>query len=146
MLNLTRTSKIAIIITTHYIDEAKQADRIGLMRNGLLLAEDSPLNVMNRMNVDNLEEAFLRLCMRRGISEEVEEDTEDIIIDTNKQTNNELEMQPKINHTHFIDDKIDTLRKKEEERDKEDSNTRFRWQIIYAMIVKNVLQLKRQPV
>lgn len=141
MLNVTRTSRLAIIITTHYIEEAKQADQVGLMRNGILLAEDSPLNVMNRLNVDNLEEAFLRLCLRKGISDEVEQETDDIIIENNKNNNNELEMQPKINLTHLIDDKIDNHRSKEEEN----SNIRFRWQIIYALIVKDVLQIKRQP-
>jgi len=142
MLNVTRTSKLAIIITTHYIEEAKQADQVGLMRNGILLAEDSPINVMNRLHVDNLEEAFLRLCLRKGISDEVEQETEDIIIENNINNNNELEMQPKISLTHLIDDKIDNQRSKEDE---EDSNIRFRWQIIYALIVKNILQIKRQP-
>lgn len=143
MLDVTRTSKLAIIITTHYIEEARQADRIGLMRNGILLAEDTPINVMNRMNVDNLEEAFLRLCLRKGVSDEVEENTEDIIIENNKNNNNELEMQPKINHTNLTDDKIDNHRKKEDEE--EDSNMRWRWPIIYALIIKNLLQMKRQP-
>ena len=31
-----------IVITTHYIEEAKQADVVGLLRNGRLLAEDPP--------------------------------------------------------------------------------------------------------
>lgn len=30
------------MITTHYIEEARKADRVGLMRNGKLLAEESP--------------------------------------------------------------------------------------------------------
>ena len=30
------------IITTHYVDEAKGAARVGFMREGRLLAEDSP--------------------------------------------------------------------------------------------------------
>ncbi|XP_070505528.1 ABC transporter G family member 20-like [Chironomus tepperi] len=144
MINVTRTSNLTIIITTHYIEEAKQADRIGLMRNGVLLAEDSPLNVMNSLNVDNLEEAFLRLCLRKGVSDEVEENTEGIIIGANKINNNGLEMQPKntINCNNLKHDKLDNHRKKDDE---EDSNMRFRWQIIYALIVKNVLQIKRQP-
>jgi ABC-type multidrug transport system ATPase subunit len=70
MLHVTRTSKLAIIITTHYIDEAKQADCVGLMRNGILLAEDTPQNIITRHEVHNLEEAFLKLCMRRGVSED----------------------------------------------------------------------------
>ena len=30
------------IITTHYVDEARGAARVGFMRGGKLLAEDSP--------------------------------------------------------------------------------------------------------
>lgn len=54
-----------IVITTHYIDEASQADRVGLMRNGSLLAEDTPDNVMNSQDASSLEEAFLILCKRQ---------------------------------------------------------------------------------
>merc|ERR1719469_1156239 len=35
-----------IIITTHYIEEARQADCVGMMRNGRLLAEDSPHSLL----------------------------------------------------------------------------------------------------
>ena len=40
--------------------------QIGLMRNGILLAEDSPQNILSRFEVDSLEDAFLQLCMRHG--------------------------------------------------------------------------------
>lgn len=53
-----------IVITTHYIDEASMADRVGLMRNGSLLAEDRPSVVMDSQNAKSLEEAFLILCKR----------------------------------------------------------------------------------
>ena len=54
----------SIVITTHYIDEAKQANRVGLMRHGKLLAEDTPEAVMNSQSAESLEEAFLVLCKR----------------------------------------------------------------------------------
>lgn len=53
-----------IIVTTHYIDEASKADRVGLMRNGILLAEDTPQAVMDSQGATSLEEAFLALCRR----------------------------------------------------------------------------------
>jgi len=53
-----------IIITTHYIDEAGKADRVGLMRNGKLLAEDSPSALMSKHDTKSLEEVFLKLCRR----------------------------------------------------------------------------------
>ena len=54
----------SIVITTHYIDEARNADRVGLMRDGVLLAEDSPQSVMDSQSASSLEEAFLSLCLR----------------------------------------------------------------------------------
>ena len=54
----------SIVITTHYIDEARKADRVGLMRDGVLLAEDSPQSVMDSQSASSLEEAFLALCLR----------------------------------------------------------------------------------
>ena len=38
----TSVRKTTILITTHYIEEARQASAVGLMRNGRLLAEDAP--------------------------------------------------------------------------------------------------------
>ncbi len=42
-----------IIITTHYIEEAQQAHMVGLMRNGRLLAEAPPQDLIttHRLNV-----------------------------------------------------------------------------------------------
>jgi ABC-type multidrug transport system ATPase subunit len=59
-----------IILTTHYIDEAGKADRVGLMRNGKLLAEDDPSALMSDHDTNSLEEVFLKLCKR---SKEVKE-------------------------------------------------------------------------
>lgn len=54
----------SIIITTHYIDEAGKANRVGLMRDGVLLAEDTPQAVMQSQDANSLEDAFLALCKR----------------------------------------------------------------------------------
>lgn len=53
---------MTIIIVTHYIEEAANSDRVGLMRNGRLLAEDNPKSLMSMFNEPNLEAAFLKLC------------------------------------------------------------------------------------
>ena len=72
-----------VIITTHYIEEARQADtvrrlvtlenlsnftffpffyqQIGLMRSGHLLAEESPRNLLTLHGLGTLEEVFLKL-------------------------------------------------------------------------------------
>jgi ABC-2 type transport system ATP-binding protein len=55
-----------VILTTHYIDEAAQADTVGLMRNGRLLAEDAPQALMELHGHVSLEQTFLLLCRREG--------------------------------------------------------------------------------
>lgn len=72
LIESTRSSKLAVIITTHYIEEAKQANRIGLMRNGILLAEDSPEQIMKVFGTPTLEDAFLILSQKQGQSEEAD--------------------------------------------------------------------------
>ncbi|XP_066145077.1 ABC transporter G family member 23-like [Euwallacea fornicatus] len=61
LVEMVRSEKIAVIITTHYIEECKQADKIGLMRGGKLLAEESPARLLEAFHTDTLEEAFLIL-------------------------------------------------------------------------------------
>ncbi|XP_017878131.1 ABC transporter G family member 20-like [Ceratina calcarata] len=66
LVKITREEDITVIITTHYIEEAKQADKIGLMRGGLLLAESSPNDLLERFQTDSLEEAFLQLSQMQN--------------------------------------------------------------------------------
>ncbi|XP_041985459.1 ABC transporter G family member 20 isoform X2 [Aricia agestis] len=55
----------AVIITTHYIDETKQAHKIGLLRDGQLLAEGAPDDILRRFDARTLEEAFFKMAMRQ---------------------------------------------------------------------------------
>ena len=137
MLHVTRTSKLAIIITTHYIDEAKQADRCGLMRNGILLSEDSPQNIISRYEVENLEEAFLKLCVKRGASEDA--------IDGDKAPTNTAQIPENLElEVREDDDQIESI-------DQSPQNTnafkrrKYTSSTMRALFVKNYLQMKRQP-
>ncbi|KAK7595507.1 hypothetical protein V9T40_013332 [Parthenolecanium corni] len=62
------TNGKTIIITTHYIQEAQQAHKIGLMREGVLLAEESPQELMERCGCDDLETVFLQLSKKQETS------------------------------------------------------------------------------
>lgn len=62
LVEIVKTGKVSVIITTHYIEEARQANVVGLMRNGHLLAEGPPDQVMKVHGTSTLESAFLRLC------------------------------------------------------------------------------------
>jgi ABC-type multidrug transport system ATPase subunit len=62
LLELVSTKQTTIVITTHYIEEARQAHVVGLMRDGLLLAESAPNALIESHGMETLEEVFLKLC------------------------------------------------------------------------------------
>jgi ABC-type multidrug transport system ATPase subunit len=66
LTELANVNNVTILMTTHYIEEAKQSDRIGLMRNGVLIAEDSPQNVMRACGSDDMEKAFFSLSQEQS--------------------------------------------------------------------------------
>ncbi|XP_050542631.1 ABC transporter G family member 20-like [Daktulosphaira vitifoliae] len=91
-----------IIITTHYIEEAKQAHTIGLMREGVILAEDSPDVLMARCNANTLEEAFLILSRKQEMSTNI------LVEDKNKKYVNEkkIAVQPNLNDGFYRNNRM----------------------------------------
>lgn len=62
LIHQTKARNLTTIISTHYIEETRNADCCGLMRNGVLLDEDSPRNLLEKYDCDTMEHAFLKLC------------------------------------------------------------------------------------
>ncbi|XP_036816903.1 ABC transporter G family member 20-like [Oncorhynchus mykiss] len=62
LVEIVKTGKVSVVITTHYIEEARQANVVGLMRNGRMLAEGEPETLMKQNSAVTLEKAFLQLC------------------------------------------------------------------------------------
>ncbi|MHA2170650.1 MAG: ABC transporter ATP-binding protein [Candidatus Kariarchaeaceae archaeon] len=56
-----RDKGTTIIITSHVMDEAERADRIGLIRAGKLIEEGTPKDLKAKYQVDTIEEIFLIL-------------------------------------------------------------------------------------
>lgn len=52
--------------------------KVGLLRKGVLVAEDSPLNLLDELESDNLEYAFLKLCQKQDLNENLEKSYEQI--------------------------------------------------------------------
>ncbi len=53
---------VTMLLTTHYMEEAEQlSDRVGIMKDGRLLALDTPRGLMERTGTSRLEEAFIAL-------------------------------------------------------------------------------------
>ncbi|MEK8215910.1 MULTISPECIES: ABC transporter ATP-binding protein [unclassified Paenibacillus] len=48
-----------IVLTTHVMDEAEKCDRLAMIRDGELLAVDTPAGLLNATGSASLEEAFL---------------------------------------------------------------------------------------
>ncbi|CAH0401685.1 unnamed protein product [Chilo suppressalis] len=63
LVDITKGRRTTVIITTHYIDETKQANVIGLMRGGRFLAEQSPAELIRRYQSETLEDVFLKLAV-----------------------------------------------------------------------------------
>ena len=54
--------KITIILTTHYMEEAEAlSDRVGIMRDGKLLACGTPNEIKSKANTENFEKAFIKI-------------------------------------------------------------------------------------
>ncbi|KAG5324788.1 ABCGN protein, partial [Acromyrmex heyeri] len=62
MIQITQEENITVLITTHYIEETKDANKIGLIRCGKLLAESAPQELLEQFQCSSLEETFLKLC------------------------------------------------------------------------------------
>ena len=65
--NSLKENGITILITTHYMDEARHCDRIGFMKSGRLIAEGEPYEIMKSSGTNSLEDAFLKFS-REGES------------------------------------------------------------------------------
>ncbi|KAG5869875.1 hypothetical protein JTB14_003960 [Gonioctena quinquepunctata] len=63
LVEITKHGRTTVIITTHYIDETRQAHLIGLMRGGYFLAEESPERLISQFNAVSLEDVFLKLSV-----------------------------------------------------------------------------------
>ncbi len=51
-----------LLVSSHVMDEASRCDRILLIREGKLLADDEPNELQARTGAGDMEDAFLRLC------------------------------------------------------------------------------------
>ena len=57
-----------LLVSSHVMDEASRCDRILLLRDGLLLADDEPAALLASTGARDMEDAFLRLCDQREVA------------------------------------------------------------------------------
>ncbi|CAG2109355.1 unnamed protein product, partial [Medioppia subpectinata] len=62
MCNKNRIISQTVIITTHYIEEARSAHNVAFMRSGAVLRQSNPQQLMDEYQCPTLEDVFLQLC------------------------------------------------------------------------------------
>ncbi len=67
--NLSREGR-TIVMTTHYMEEAVQCERVAMMHDGRILAYDTPAAVKERTRAATMDEAFLALVRASNVAEE----------------------------------------------------------------------------
>lgn len=60
----------ALLVSSHVMDEAARCHRLGLIRQGRLLAEGTPPELLERVGAASLEEAFLKFIGRKDAGNE----------------------------------------------------------------------------
>ncbi|OXA63656.1 ABC transporter G family member 23 [Folsomia candida] len=64
LVDLSRNYGATILMSTHYLEETKSCDKVGFMRGGRLLEEDSPKSLLCKYEVATMEGAVLHLCRK----------------------------------------------------------------------------------
>ncbi|XP_046742302.1 ABC transporter G family member 20-like isoform X1 [Diprion similis] len=147
LITITKEEDTAVVITTHYIEEAKQADKVGMMRCGQLLTESTPGQIMSQFQCPTLEEAFLTLSQRqadnqeRGITEVVSNE----VTSHNPTEVNSSTVSLHNGHYSSTDNIISS--EKQQIRDNEDMGkvVTAKWKKFKALLTKNALQLVKHP-
>lgn len=62
---LCKTEGTTVIITTHYIEEAKESHNVAFIESGTILAQSTPAQMQERYQCSTLEEVFLKLCIHK---------------------------------------------------------------------------------
>ncbi|KPJ19597.1 ABC transporter G family member 20 [Papilio machaon] len=133
-----------VIITTHYIDETKQAHKIGLLRDGQLLAEDSPSEILRKYDCDTLEDAFLKMALRQHEVTNRRQSTltssPDVIPESSIVTNTDSRYQSR-DDFNIVTSSTDMLNTKEKPSNcPSKSKARYR-----AVFIKSIQQFSRHP-
>lgn len=124
------------------------------MRNGILLAEDTPQNILTTYEAETLEDAFLQLCVKHGVSDEANhQNLHQVHTDSIKPLTDGSEMKQEVKRKNSIEsndsttpccvgvgDSLDCSKKSLVKRLQITTKRRMK-----ALLAKNFLQLLRQP-
>jgi len=60
-LHALKAQGITTLVSTHYMDEAKQCDRLAYIKDGRLLIQGAPQAIMEQVGLSSLEAVFIKL-------------------------------------------------------------------------------------
>ncbi|XP_025989491.1 ABC transporter G family member 20 [Solenopsis invicta] len=98
LMKITQEEGVTVLMTTHYIEETKDANKIGLMRHGKLLAESTSDKLLEHFQCLFLEEAFLKLCEAQDNAVTLNERS----WESNENTSSDVLHEDKHRHTKVI--------------------------------------------
>ncbi|MDD5571535.1 MAG: ABC transporter ATP-binding protein [Bacteroidales bacterium] len=64
MIYEAANNDMTVFVTTHYLDEAEYCNRVSIMVDGRIDALDSPKNLKEKYNAENMNEVFLKLARK----------------------------------------------------------------------------------
>jgi ABC-type multidrug transport system ATPase subunit len=114
---------VTVLLSTHYIEEARQSDIVGIMRNGVLVAEDSSESILSTCGSSNLEEAFIMLSQRQDAN----------LMD--------LETAQRINESRLQDEDFQSTSTAISNAESEEKQGKF----LKALLWKHLVQIFRNP-
>jgi len=67
MFHRLASEGVTLLVSSHVMDEARRCERLLLVREGRIMADDTPQNLLARTGSDDIETAFLRLIEEQGV-------------------------------------------------------------------------------
>eukprot|EP00095_Tigriopus_kingsejongensis_P012232 snap_masked-scaffold87_size395581-processed-gene-0.5 protein:Tk12232 transcript:snap_masked-scaffold87_size395581-processed-gene-0.5-mRNA-1 annotation:"abc transporter g family member 20-like" len=132
LLKLSQDCQTTIVITTHYIEEARQANKVGMMRCGRILAEGSPHELMEEYAQGSLENVFLQVCL--GHEELDASASKGCVIQKMDQTDSSEHEALKSSESAARQSKSRAI----------DWRPDLKWTRIWALLVKNAIKMWRR--
>ena len=62
---------VTVLVSSHVMDEATRCERLLLLREGVILADDTPTALLERTGAHDMDEAFLALCTQNPTTDTV---------------------------------------------------------------------------
>ncbi|XP_056637330.1 ABC transporter G family member 20-like isoform X2 [Diorhabda sublineata] len=144
LLKISQEDKTTIVITTHYIEETREANRVGLMREGTILTEENPEKLVTMYNANSLEEVFFILSSKqeknliRVENQNTNSDNVNLGFESSEISLNEL--------TDNTRDVFIPYEERELSNETKKTNRIFAWRRFKALVDKNYKTLTRNYV